>query len=306
VAVGSMGVGAPQTLVVYISSDHGVTWSNPSVVWSGQTGILGNPVISVATERAWVIAIGDQVLSTADGGGSWRTAVLPLHDGYLATDLQFTDQSHGYVLELPMNKCGQCAGILLTTADAGKTWQPASPTGGGTLPTVIPPLTSPSSASTAGGQFSSRCAVSQLSLGWGGRVSERTQQHTLALVFTNSSSRGCYLYGYPGVLLVSNAGESLPLQYLRVGDQMVTSAAPRHVDLSPGGHAYVTMNQKACSGTDLMEAVGVRVIPPDEYSQLQITIADNVPMAYCGAGDPGSVLHISPVEPTYAATLQQG
>ena len=128
----------------------------------------------------------------------------------------------------------------------------------------------------------------------------------MPLVLSNESSRGCYLDGYPGVLLVDRSGQGLPVLYLQTGDQVVTSAPPQHVDLPPGAEAFLTVSKPACAATGLTQAAYARVTLPDDTSSLQITIAGNVPMDYCGAGDPGSVLHISPVEPTYAATLQQG
>lgn len=78
---------------------------------------------------------------------------------------------------------------------------------------------------------------------------------------------------------------------------------PQHVDVAPGGVAYVTTNKYRCDTTTVMHAVTVHVIPPDDFGALSIPIDDNVSMDYCGQGDPGSILHISPVEPTYLATI---
>jgi hypothetical protein len=47
----------------------------------------------------------------------------------------------------------------------------------------------------------------------------------------------------------------------------------------------------------------VRLIPPDDRPALQVSILDNVSMDYCGPGDPGSVVYVSPVEPTFDAAV---
>jgi len=162
------------------------------------------------------------------------------------------------------------------------------------------PTSSPSATSIADNQ---RCSVGQLADTWGGRVSEPTGQHTLPLVITNTSNTGCYLSGYPNVAFVDNARRILPFQYERTGDQLVTSAPPNHVDIAPGASAYVTINKYRCDTTDLMQASEVILTPPDQASPRTVAIADNVPMDYCGPGDPGSIVHVSPVEPSYQATL---
>jgi len=151
--------------------------------------------------------------------------------------------------------------------------------------------------------FASRCTSSQLTLGWGGRISEPTGQHTLSLTLTNSSHAGCHLFGYPAVSFVDPGGRVLPLRYIWGGDQVVTSSKPVMVDLPAGGTAYVLVNKYRCDTTDLMQGAAVRVIPPDERTFLQVSIIDNVPMDYCGPGDPGSIVYVSPVEPSFDAVF---
>ena len=151
--------------------------------------------------------------------------------------------------------------------------------------------------------FASRCTSSQLTLGWGGRIGEPTGQHTLSLTLTNSSRAGCHLFGYPGVSFVDPGGRVLPLRYIWGGDQVVTSSKPVMVDVPAGGTAYVLVNKYRCDTTDLMQGAAVRLIPPDERTFLQVSIMDNVPMDYCGPGDPGSIVYVSPVEPSFDAVF---
>jgi hypothetical protein len=155
------------------------------------------------------------------------------------------------------------------------------------------------------GLFTGRCSAGQLAVSWGGRVSEATGQHTVSLTISNISTNGCYLSGYPRVALVDNAGRVLPLQYQTTGDQMVTSAPPVHVDLRPNGLAYVTVNKYRCDTTDLMQASVLRLTPPGLTSSFDVLLAGNVSMDDCGPGDPGSTVHVSPVEPNFSATLPQ-
>jgi len=152
------------------------------------------------------------------------------------------------------------------------------------------------------GRFSTQCSAGQLAVGWGGRVSEATGQHTVSLTITNISTHGCYLSGYPQVALVDRAGRTLPLQYQTTGDQMVTSAPPGHVDILPHALAYVTVNKYRCDTGDLMQATDLWLTPPGLTSPFDVSLAGNVSMDYCGEGDPGSVVHISPIEPDFLAT----
>lgn len=152
-------------------------------------------------------------------------------------------------------------------------------------------------------RYSDRCSASQIALKWGGRISEATGQHTLALTLTNTSSSGCYLFGYPDVALIDASGNILPLQYQRGGDQVVTAAPPLHVDLAPGAIAYVTVNKYRCDTSDLMQGAVVRLTLPADSPSLAASIAGNVSMDYCGAGDPGSIAYVSPFEPSQAATM---
>ena len=167
-------------------------------------------------------------------------------------------------------------------------------------PTVSDPVAPPSTVPQAA-RYLNRCSARQLTLGQGEGVSEATGQHTLSMTLTNRGSVGCYIYGYPGVSLIDESGHTLPMDYRRSGDQMVTSRPPTHVDVDPGSVAYVTVNKYRCDTHTVMRASVVRLIPPDETTSLQLALG-GVGLDYCGAGDPGSIVAISPVEATYLAT----
>lgn len=167
-----------------------------------------------------------------------------------------------------------------------------------------------SPAASYGPPIGAACTPGDLALTWGGYVSEQTGQHSLGLDLTNTSKEMCHMIGYPGISFVDATGAVLPLTYRRRGDQEVTSSAPQNVNLPPRSTAYVLMNQYRCDLGDMETAATLFLIPPNTTSALQLGF-DQVPndasiIHYCGPGDPGSIVDISPVEPTASATLPSG
>ena len=150
-----------------------------------------------------------------------------------------------------------------------------------------------------------RCATAQLTLVEDPElVSEKTGQRTALVDLTNHGANMCFLDGYPGVSLLDASGRVLPLQSVWHGDQMVTPAKPHRVDLSPGATAYFAVNQYRCDTTDLARATAIRVYPPDNSASLTSPLRpDGRTLSYCGPGDPGSVLAVSPIEDTPTDSL---
>jgi hypothetical protein len=54
-----------------------------------------------------------------------------------------------------------------------------------------------------------------------------------------------------------------------------------------------------------MQATDLWLTPPGPTSPFDVSLTGNVSMDYCGDGDPGSIVHISPVEPDFSATVPQ-
>ena len=151
------------------------------------------------------------------------------------------------------------------------------------------------------GAFTTRCSTGQLAGALlGGGFSEPTGQHTVPLVISNTSTNGCYLFGYPQVAFIDGARQTIPFQVQSTGDQVVTSAAPARVDLAPHGLAYITVNKYRCDAGDVAQATTVRVTPPGETESLEVAISG---IAYCGPEDPGSIVQVSPVAETQQGTL---
>ena len=144
---------------------------------------------------------------------------------------------------------------------------------------------------------SSPCRLSQFTIGLDPGVSEKTGQHTVTLRLVNRASRACALDGYPRIRAYDRAG-LIPFAITHRGDQMVTSRRPRRILVRPGHAAFVALNHYRCDRGDLRAATTLRINTTavrlrDPYQRL----------AYCGRGDPGSTLAVSPFEPTLRATL---
>lgn len=119
-----------------MSADGGATWSAPALAWSGVTALIGIPSFAAASAVSWTVALGDQALSTTDGGLAWTVSGLPVPIGYRASQAGFTSASEGFILTLPQGTCLACAGILLAADDGGLSWHaaPAEAAGGAPVP----------------------------------------------------------------------------------------------------------------------------------------------------------------------------
>jgi hypothetical protein len=157
------------------------------------------------------------------------------------------------------------------------------------------------------------CRLSQFAVSLGPYVSEATGQHTLALRLANNGSRTCVLDGYPRVMLYDAAG-AIPFVISHSGDQMISSRPPKPVVVRPGGHAFVVINKYRCDRGAVPGTRGTRRIRISSGTRAagsaSITFGDlhTIPMPYripdyCGRGDPGSTLAVSPFVGTVRAAL---
>jgi hypothetical protein len=157
------------------------------------------------------------------------------------------------------------------------------------------------------------CRLSQFAVSLGPDVSEATGQHTLALRLANNGSRTCVLDGYPGVTLYDAAG-AIPFVIRHGGDQMISSRPPKPVIVRPAGRAFVVMNKYRCDRGAAPGSRGTRRIRITSGTRAagsaSITFGDPraIPVAYripdyCGKGDPGSTLIVSPFVETVRAAL---
>lgn len=129
--------------------------------------------------------------------------------------------------------------------------------------------------------------------------SEATGQHTLGFVLTNRGPRACTLDGYPK-LEFRDAKGRVPFVIHRGGDQMLTNRPPGRVRFAPGHHAYVAVNKYRCDRGDKRDPTEVLLVPPGGGTRLSAPVRDRF-TGWCGQGDPGSVVSVTPVEPTLRA-----
>ena len=191
--------------------------------------------------------------------------------------------------------------LMATTEAPGMTASPARSASAGTSAEFV---ASPVVATPETTAASNRCRSSDLELEAGPPVSEPTGQHTISLALINRSPSSCLLLGYPRLTLRDTSGEALPFEYRHQGDQVVTSAAPRQFELAPGASAYATLNKYRCDLGDQSLASSLQLQLPGDPTTLSLSLPSGLGVfGYCGAGDPGSIVSISPLEASFRATL---
>lgn len=149
------------------------------------------------------------------------------------------------------------------------------------------------------------CRMPQFALYLGPYVSEATGQHSLALKLVNRSPSVCFFDGYPSVSLRDGTAV-LPFVITHRGDQMVTSRQPTRFLVAPGRSAFVVLNHYRCDRGSLRGAtrVVIGVAGTHPVAAIVLRVADPYRvLSYCGAGDPGSTVAVSPFEPALRAAL---
>jgi hypothetical protein len=138
-------------------------------------------------------------------------------------------------------------------------------------------------------------------------VGEPTGRHTLVLTFTNRAKEPCGLDGYP-VIVVRSTVRALPFEMRQAGDEVVTGARPRPVRVEARGRAYVVIDKYRCDARDRGRARRVVVQVPGAKAGERLTVPlprDGSDFSFCGKGDPGSTISISPFEPSLTAALRR-
>jgi len=171
---------------------------------------------------------------------------------------------------------GLAAALIALAACAPQTStsnQPQTGSAGGGAATTPParpapqPTRQPSPPPAA--QTGTRCHTGQL------RVSvapgDNAAGHLgLRVVFTNTASHRCTMYGYPGVSFLTGAhGRQINVP----AERSAAQGAPKLVALAPGGraHAALLLVNTATFAADTCEpvqAAGVRIYPPDETASV--------------------------------------
>ncbi|WP_432159747.1 DUF4232 domain-containing protein [Streptomyces sp. NRRL F-5630] len=111
---------------------------------------------------------------------------------------------------------------------------------------------------------STQCHTSELSV----RVGDNhpgAGQEGFALVLTNTSSRTCTVYGYPGLAFVNDAGEQVTV------DPERAPGTKERVSLTPGKSAWspLTYTNPRATGVTTITPAAIRLTPPDERDYLK-------------------------------------
>lgn len=155
------------------------------------------------------------------------------------------------------------------------------------------------------------CRLSQFAVALGPYVSEATGQHTLALRLVNNAAATCVLRGYPTVRFYDAAG-GIRFVIRHGGDQMITSRSPTSVAVRPGRAAFLVLNKYRCDQGGTRATRRITIGPPARRPPETVSITfrhpSTIPMPYripdyCGKGDPGSIITVSPFVPTVRAAL---
>lgn len=143
------------------------------------------------------------------------------------------------------------------------------------------------------------CDAEALTLTSGPDVSPFTGQNPRILRITNQGP-SCTLKGYPNLLFFGSNGKQPGYVIRRSGGPMLTDARPRRVRLSPGAAAFFAISRYRCDLGDVDEVprLGVRI------GGKVVRGVSDLGWAYCGRGDPGSVVFESPFVPTAGESLR--
>ncbi|HWT45853.1 MAG TPA: DUF4232 domain-containing protein [Vicinamibacterales bacterium] len=143
-------------------------------------------------------------------------------------------------------------------------------------------------------------------------ISEATQQRTLALRLVNRGGTACVLDGYPRLTLYGTAGV-IPFPVSHSGDQMISAGRPRAVTVRRHAAVFVVMNKSQCvrgatSSTQVTTRIEIRAPVGSNEQSASMRFGAKTPFpwripTYCGKGDPGSTLTVSPFVPAVRAAL---
>jgi len=148
------------------------------------------------------------------------------------------------------------------------------------------------------GSGEAECIIANLKFAVGPLVSPETGQNPVPVTITNVGPVPCELDGYPTVTFRDNHGAVVPFTF-RHGDQEVTAHPPQSVVIDPTRAAYMLVNKYRCDVHEFSVAAVMEIALPGQPQSR--SVASSYP--FCGVGDPGSVVAVSPIEPDLQATF---
>jgi len=149
------------------------------------------------------------------------------------------------------------------------------------------------------------CRLSEFKVSAGPDWSEATGQHTLILRLTSGARGTCALEGFPRVTFHDRHG-TIPFVINQHGDQMILRRRPEPVLVDPHHSAWIALNKYRCDRGSRRRTRLIRIARPGQSLQTGATFAlpSSTSLAsrspdYCGKGDPGSIVTVSPFAPTF-------
>jgi hypothetical protein len=121
----------------------------------------------------------------------------------------------------------------------------------------------------------------------------------LGFGLTNSGSRTCHTYGWPGVQLLSSADADLPTDAVRSKSDLLGSTPAVLLDLAPGAEASfrILEHDSGAGGSNCQNATQLQIIAPDDTATMKVSLAGGVPA--CGSTT------LSPILPGTSAFSSQ-
>lgn len=181
---------------------------------------------------------------------------------------------------LALSACGSSGSATSSSSASSPLTTAHTPTAAiGTVPSTSTTTPSPAQTTSTGPAGTpsgtpSRCLPAALRLS-PGAARQASNQYGRTLIFTDISTSSCTLYGYPGVQLLNADGRVLSIPMHRGGGYVFTDPGPHVVVLHPGESASFSFGGPvitAAGGGLCPVASEVRVIPPNDYSQLAVAV----------------------------------
>lgn len=174
-----------------------------------------------------------------------------------------------------------CRSVLcaLAVASCGGSSTTATTTPAATItrPTATSTSTTPASTNTSQATTPvsrpPRCRAAGLALSFLGQQGA-TGHGELGFALRNIAGKNCRTYGYPGVLFLDRAGNSLPTNSMRTTHDFFGVAPAVALVVAPGASISFRLGvtHGISSTVGCTTAYGLQVIPPDDTATLRTTI----------------------------------
>jgi hypothetical protein len=196
---------------------------------------------------------------------------------------------------LALGACGSSAHKTAAPAPAtGSSSAPTTTTSSATQTATAPATTTTSMTAPTQANI---CRAADLHLSFLGG-SGATGHGLLGFTLRNVSSSSCHTIGYPGILFLDQAGQSLPTTTMRTTHDFFGTAPVHSLTVAPGETVSfrigVTHFGANGSNTGCTTAYGLQVIPPNDTSTLRVTIGN-------GGEYECQTASLSPVQPGTSA-----